>query len=127
MSYYDQLDQLKYNATLEKYERLETMQEDFRISRKAFNIALLDYIQNEFSNDIQVLDCLDSSCFSIRVISTYWSDYRQSKLDKLEETLKGLVKTLDVIPEFIPELISEDGTIEVDAQNIFKVSVSHKY
>jgi hypothetical protein len=47
----------------------------------------------------------------------------------LEERLKGLclVKSLEVIPEFVPEQTNEDGTTEVDGQNIFKVSVSHRY
>ena len=127
MAYYNQLDELKHNTTIAKYEQIETLQENFRLLRKAFNISLLDYIQNEFSNDIQVLDCLDSSCFSIRVVSSYWSQYRQDKLDNLEETLKGLVKTLEVIPEFVPEFTNEDGTTITEAQNIFKVAVSHQY
>ena len=127
MAYYNQLETLNYNATLAKYNRLETMQEDLRLSRRAFNIALLDYLQNEFANDIQLLDSLDSVYFSFRVTSSYWSEYRQNKLDKLEETLKGLVKTLEVIPEFIPEFTNEDGTTITEAQNIFKVAVSHQY
>ncbi len=127
MAYYAQLDTLKYNSTLAKYDRLETMEEDLRLARKGFNIALLDYIQNEFAIHIQVLDSLDSTCFSIKVTSTYWSEYRQTKLDNLEETLKGLVKTLEVLPEFVPEKTNEDGTVEEDAQNIFKVSVNHRY
>ena len=121
MAYYNQLENLTYNATLAKYNQLSIMQEEFKLARRAFNIDLLEYIQNEFANDIQITDCLDSVSFSIRVTSSYWSEYRQNKLDKLQETLKGLVKTLEVIPEFIPEFTNEDGT------TIFKVMVSHQY
>ena len=126
MSYYNELKTLNYNATLAKYNQLETMQEDFRLTRKSFNIALVDYIQNEFSANIQLLESLDNSYFNIRVTNSYWSVYRQDKLDNLEETLKGLVKTLEIMPVFVPEYTSEDGTTITETRNIFEVMVSHR-
>ena len=123
---YTQLETLKNLATLAKYNQIEKLQEEFTSKRKAFNIALLDYLQNEFSDNVQVLDCLESGSFSIRVINSYWSDYRQTKLDRLEDDLKGLVRTLEVIPEFVPEYATEDGTT-TEAQNIFKVTACHRY
>lgn len=124
---YNKLETLKTLSTLAKYKQIEKLQEEFTSKRKAFNIALLDYVQHEFSDNVQVLNCLDSGSFSIRVVNSYWSDYRQSKLDELEDRLKGLVKTLEVIPEFVPEYTSEDGTTTTEAQNIFKVTANHRY
>ena len=114
------LETLKTHSTLAKYNQIEKLQEEFTAKRKAFNIALLDYLQTEFSDTVQVLNCLESESFSVRVFNSYWSDYRQTKQDTLADTLKGLVKTLEVIPEFVPE-------DETEAQNIFKVIVYHRY
>lgn len=127
MTTYSALQTLRYNATREKYTQLETMEEDFRKSRKSFNIALVDFLQTEFSANVQLKDGLDSGCFDILVINNYWSGYRQQKLDDLYETLKDLCKTIEIVSEPVDGfLLARDQDIK-DIKVIFKVTANHRY
>ena len=123
MAIYSDLQSLRYNATFAKYNQLETMQEDFRLARKSFNIALVDFLQNEFSDNVQLKESFDSGSFTVIVSCTYWSEYRQQKLDDLFDTLKDLCKSIEVVPEFVAD--NDDDT--KDIKSIFKVTANHRY
>jgi len=112
------LEVLKQSATLETFKDVEFLELAFNNKRQQFNIALVDYLQKEFSSTVSIKHDLDATYFSIEVTCYYWSEYREEKKEKLIDLISPLVKSMELYTDFIPD---DENEIKM----IFKVSIYH--
>lgn len=111
------INDLKDLQTITTFNVLEQLREDFKTEKRNLNIKLLDYLQYEYSSKLQIDGDLHTSYFEVRVYCSHWSEYRQEKLDKLENLLRDCCRSVEVMSEFIPE--------DSEYKQIFKVIFNH--
>jgi hypothetical protein len=105
-------------STIAKAMNLKKTREDFNKSITKFNTLLLEFIQYNFSDNVELKDSVASNYFNIVVTNFYWSDYKQEKLDQLAEQLENYVSSCTITPIDIPE--NND-----DVKYVFRLKVIH--
>ena len=114
---YTSINDLKSLQTVTTFNALEQLEDEFNLEKRNLNIKLLDYLQYEFSSKLQIDGDLDTPYFEVIVYCSYWSEYRQEKLDKLENELQGCCRRVTVVPDFITE--------DSQYKQVFKVIFVH--
>lgn len=114
---YTSIDDLKNLQTVTSFNVLEQLKEDFLLEKRNLNIRLLEYLQYDYSSNLKIESDLNSYYFEVIVYCSYWSDYRQDKLDTLEDALKECCHRVEVIPQFV--------TADEKYKQVFKVIFNH--
>lgn len=103
-------------STIAKSMKLRKTREDFTDSIKKFNTSLIEFLQYNFSDNIELKDGISSNYFNVIVNCFYWSEYKQEKLDQLSEQLENYVNSC---------YITRMDIHEDNVQYIFQVKITH--